>query len=72
MAKAKNQRGSNWTSDELQEFVLNFVDGENCLATSLENLTLKKPSNDEVFLCIKKIFDKKIKAGNFISKNTNL
>ena len=39
MAKAKNQSGRNWTSDELQEFVLVLLDKEKCFATSLKNYT---------------------------------
>ena len=41
MAKVKNERGRNWTPDEIYKFTLVSVDKENCFGTNLE-LALKK------------------------------
>ena len=42
ISKQKNNRGRNWTSEELEEFALLLVDEENCFAGNLETLALKK------------------------------
>ena len=68
MSKVKNSRGRNWTPEELEEFALLLVDEENCLAANLVTLALKKSSNNEAFSLIKKMFDRKIKAIDFIKK----
>ena len=46
-----------------------LADEENSFATSLENLALKKSSNNEVFSCIKKLFDKEIRKPEFKQVN---
>ena len=68
MSKVKNSRGRNWTPEEIEEFALLLVYTENCFAANLETLALKKPCYKEVLSFIKKIFDQKIKAIDFIKK----
>ncbi len=60
-ASEKEDRSRKWTPDETLIFSKILADEENCFGENLEKLALKKSSNNEVFACIKIIFDEQLK-----------
>ena len=60
-ASEKEDRSRKWTPEETLIFSKILADEENCFGENLEKLALKKSSNNEVFVCIKVIFDEKLK-----------
>ena len=66
----KNQINSRqWTDDEMELFAEVLTDDEDNFAFSLEQLALKKSSNNEVFEHVKITFDKALKTPEFIYEN---
>jgi hypothetical protein len=54
---------------ELSAFAEVLADPENCFATTLDQLALKKSSNNEVFECIQKEFIAEINTDDFNDGN---
>ena len=67
--KSKTARTRNWTRSELELYAIILADEENCFASSLEKLALKKSANNKVYSCIKKVLDKALKSEDFAGKN---
>ena len=61
MVDQKEDRCRKWTSEETRLFAKVLADEENCFGINLEKLALKKSSNNEVYSCIKTIFDEELK-----------
>ena len=59
--KDKEDRSRKWTAEETRLFAQILADEENCFGENLEKLALKKSSNNELFSCVKTIFDERLK-----------
>ena len=66
---AEKLRCRKWTEEEMELFAAVLTDDENCFAANLERLAFKKSANNEVFLHVKKIFDRELKKDEFKIKN---
>ena len=64
-AKPAGGNSRRWTLTELSAFAEVLADPENCFATTLDQLALKKSSNNEVFECIQKEFIAEINTEDF-------
>ena len=64
-----SKRCRKWTEDELEQYSIVLSDEENCFAATLEKLALKKSSNNEVFMHVKKLFDKILHDPDFKTQN---
>ena len=58
-----------WTDEEVEIYAIILGDSEHSFALNLEKLAMKKRSNKETFLHIKKYLDKSFKSEEFIARN---
>ena len=65
----KNVRARNWISAAVTLLAEVLTDEEHNFAAALEELTLKKAANNEVFTLIQKIFDQQRRENHFIEVN---
>ena len=68
-AHDKATRCRKWTDEEVEVYAIILGDSEHSFALNLEKLAMKKRSNKEMFLHIKKYLDKSFKSEEFIARN---
>ena len=69
MAAKQKMKSRNWATEETCLFVEILVDAEYSFAACIENRSLKRSANEEVYKDILKIFNSKLREAHFVEVN---